>query len=231
MSLDTTPRGSISIECLVNGPIETNSYFVGSAGQWVVIDPAWDGNALVERFYAEHPDETLLGAVCTHGHADHVGGVAGVRAALGDGCLYALPAKDAELPARNIAEQRAMWGIDTPDPGEPTRALTEGDVLAVGDVMLQVMEVPGHTPGGIVLFAATQEGNVAFVGDTLFPGGHGRTDLSGGDEAAIMRSLAKLAGLLPADTLCYTGHGQTTTMEQELTTNPFMQWACARYNK
>ena len=78
-----------------------------------------------------------------------------------------------------------MWGIETPDPGEPTRLLAEGDTIELGDICLQVIETPGHTPGGIVLFAATEQGNIAFVGDTLFPGSHGRTDLSGGDEAAI----------------------------------------------
>ena len=222
MPLDIAPQGSVSIECLVNGPIETNSYFVGSAGEWVVVDPAWGGAALVERFYAKHPGEMLLGAVCTHGHADHVGGVAGVRAAMGEGCLYALPAKDAELPAQNIAEQRALWGIDTPDPGAPTRLIAEGDTLAVGEVTIQVMEVPGHTPGGIVLFIATEEGNIAFVGDTLFPNSHGRTDLAGGDEAAICRSLKKMARELPSDTVCLVGHGPATTMQSELAHNPFM---------
>ena len=215
MPLDIAPQGSVSIECLVNGPIETNSYFVGSAGEWVVVDPAWDGAALVERFYAKHPGEMLLGAVCTHGHADHVGGVAGVRVAMGEGCLYA-------LPAQNIAEQRALWGIDTPDPGAPTRLIAEGDTLAVGEVTIQVMEVPGHTPGGVVLFIAAEEGNIAFVGDTLFPNSHGRTDLAGGDEAAICRSLKKMARELPSDTVCLVGHGPATTMQSELAHNPFM---------
>ena len=116
-----------------------------------------------------------------------------------------------------------MWGIETPDPGEPTRLLAEGDTIEVGDVCLQVIETPGHTPGGIVLFAATEQGNIAFVGDTLFPGSHGRTDLSGGDEAAIMCSLSKLAKMLPPDTVCLTGHGDSTTMARELMQNPFMQ--------
>lgn len=222
MGLDLKPRGSVTIECIVNGPIGTNSYFMGCSGQWIVIDPAWDGTALVERFRAEHPGETLLGSVCTHGHADHVGGVAGVRAALGMACLYALPARDAELPAQNIAEQRVLWGIDTPDPGAPTRLIAEGDALAVGEATLQVMEVPGHTPGGVVLFAATKEGNIAFVGDTLFPGSHGRTDLAGGNEAATCRSLKKMARELPSDTVCLIGHGPMTTIEAELSDNPFM---------
>ncbi len=71
---------------------------------------------------------------------------------------------------RTSRNSELMWGIETPDPGEPTRLLAEGDTLEVGDVCLQVIETPGHTPGGIVLFAATEQGNIAFVGDTLFPG-------------------------------------------------------------
>ena len=116
-----------------------------------------------------------------------------------------------------------MWGIETPNPGEPTRLLAEGDAIEMGDICLQVIETPGHTPGGIVLFAATEQGNIAFVGDTLFPGSHGRTDLAGGDEAAIMRSLSKLARLLPADTTCLVGHGPSTTMQTECEHNPFMR--------
>lgn len=222
MGLDLKPRGSVTIECIVNGPIGTNSYFMGSSGQWIVIDPAWDGAALVERFRAEHPGETLLGSVCTHGHADHMGGVAGVRSSLGKSALYALPAKDLETVTQNIEEQRLMWGIDTPDAGAPTRLLVEGDSLTIGDALLQVMEVPGHTPGGVVLFAATLQGNVAFVGDTLFPGGHGRTDLSGGDDEAILDSLVRMGRDLPPSTMCLIGHGPATTIEAELSDNPFM---------
>lgn len=94
-----------------------------------------------------------------------------MRTTVGEGCQYELCAKDVAVPHANIEEQRAMWGIETPDPGEPTRLLAEGDTLEVGDICLQVIETPGHTPGGIVLFAATEQGNIAFVGDTLFPGG------------------------------------------------------------
>lgn len=231
MALDLTPHGSVQVESVVNGPIETNTYFLGCAGTWAVIDPAWEGEKLVGHFRSVHSDGALLGAVCTHGHADHVGGVAGVRRELGEDAIFELSAKDVETARANIREQREMWNIDTPDPGEPTRLLAEGDTVKVGDAVLQVIETPGHTPGGIVLFAATENGNIAFVGDTLFPGGHGRTDLTGGNEVTMMHSLAKMARLLPPDTVCYTGHGQTTTMEQELAANPFMQWACKRYNK
>lgn len=224
MALDLTPRGSVSIETLVNGPIQTNSYAVISSGECLIVDPAWEGGRLVEHIQAEHPEVRVLGSVCTHGHADHVGGVAGVRAAVGGSALYELCAKDVAVTRTNIEEQRVMWGIETAHPGEPTRLLAEGDVVEFGNACLQVIETPGHTPGGIVLFAATEQGNIAFVGDTLFPGSHGRTDLSGGDEAAIVRSLSKLARLLPPDTVCLTGHGDSTTMERELAQNPFMHF-------
>ena len=223
MALDLTPRGSVSIETLVNGPIQTNSYAVISSGECLIVDPAWEGGRLVEHIQAEHPEVRVLGSVCTHGHADHVGGVAGVRAAVGGSALYELCAKDVAVTRTNIEEQRVMWGIETADPGEPTRLLAEGDVVEFGNACLQVIETPGHTPGGIVLFAATEQGNIAFVGDTLFPGSHGRTDLSGGDEAAILRSLSKLAHMLPPDTVCLTGHGPSTTMARELMCNPFMR--------
>ena len=222
MQLDTTPCGTIDIEVVTNGPIETNTYFVISQGEALVIDPAWDGEQLAAEFQVRHPDVRLMVALCTHGHADHVGGVAGMRAALGEDFGFWLPADDTAVPAENIAHQRS-WGIDTPNPGEPTRMIHEGDTIAVGNAMLQAIAVPGHTPGGMVYFAATERGNIAFVGDTLFPGSHGRTDLAGGDERAILASLAKLARLLPDDTTCLTGHGPATTMAIERATNPFMR--------
>ena len=88
VSLDLTPKGSVKIETLVNGPIQTNSYAVISDNECVIIDPAWEGGRLVEHIRAEHPGIRMLGAVCTHGHADHVGGVAGVRTTVGEGCQY-----------------------------------------------------------------------------------------------------------------------------------------------
>ena len=73
VSLDLTPKGSVEIETLVNGPIQTNSYAVISNNECVIIDPAWEGERLVEHVRAEHPGVRVLGTVCTHGHADHVG--------------------------------------------------------------------------------------------------------------------------------------------------------------
>lgn len=126
MSLDVTPKGSVEIETLVNGPIQTNSYAVISDNECVIIDPAWEGERLVEHIRAKHPGVRMLGVVCTHGHADHVGGVAGVRTTVGEGCQYELCSKDVAVPHANIEEQRAMWGIETSDPGEPDASARRG---------------------------------------------------------------------------------------------------------
>ncbi len=213
----------MQVETVVNGPIQTNTYFVIVDGECLVVDPAWDGEGLARDFAATYPDVRIVALVCTHGHADHVGGIAGMRKVLGEGVPYLLPSADTDTVSESIAWQRARWGIETPFPGEPTRLIDDGDIISVGSVTFKVIATPGHTPGGVVLFAHDDADKVAFVGDTLFPGGHGRTDLAGGDQGAIMNSLAKLGRTLPADTLCYVGHGPTTTIKQELFCNPFMQ--------
>lgn len=228
----------MKLECVVNGPIETNTYFVIAGGEALVIDPAWEGEKLARDFAERHPDVRIAGIACTHGHADHVGGVAGMRRALGGDLPFMLPADDRDMVPANIERQR-QWGIETEDPGEPTRLLRDGDRVTVGDVSFQVIATPGHTPGGVVFYAAFPGGEdapaagageaeqpraaIAFVGDTLFPGSHGRTDLAGGDERAILVSLAKLGRTLPPETRCYIGHGPATTIARELAANPFMR--------
>lgn len=82
MTLDLTPRGAASIEALVNGPIQTNSYAVISNDECLIVDPAWEGERLVEHIHTAHPEVRVLGSVCTHGHADHVGGLPGFELSL-----------------------------------------------------------------------------------------------------------------------------------------------------
>lgn len=223
LELNLEPAGALDISCVVNGPIETNTYFVCSQNEAIIVDPAWDGERLVRDFQQAHPSVRIVGIVCTHGHADHVGGVAGARRVLGEGVPFMIAEDDAAFMAGAIESMKDMWGYEFEMPPAPDRLLHEGDQVAFGNVSLQVIATPGHTPGGIVLFCAARTGNVAFVGDTLFPGSHGRTDLAGGDEAAILRSLSKLAHMLPPDTVCLTGHGPSTTMARELMCNPFMR--------
>ena len=229
MTLDMTEKGSLAIHCVVNGPIQTNTYFVVSGDEVVVIDPAWEGERLAEVLAERCPGKRVAAIICTHGHADHIGGVAGIRRALGSDVPFMISEADSEIMGRAIEDMCEMWGFDHEMPPAPDRLLNEGDTIAFGDVELQVMATPGHTPGGIVLFCAATTGNVAFVGDTLFPGAHGRTDLAGGSEKQVIDSLGKMGVLLPADTLCLIGHNDTTTVARELETNLFMRRGLRHY--
>lgn len=204
------------IRQFIVGPIQTNCYAYVSQGACMVVDPGDSGAAVADQL----ADVRVDYIVATHGHGDHVGGVAALRDATG--APFCINAADAEMATH--AGEPSELGIAYDDNAPtPDRALAEGDVLTVGTATFTVMQTPGHTPGGIVLVGGGSAQGVAFVGDTLFPGSHGRTDLAGGDEAAIMASLVRMGRELAPTTHVLCGHGPATTMERELAQNPFLR--------
>lgn len=204
------------IRCFVVGPIQTNCYAYISEGACMVVDPGDSGAAVAEQL----DDVRVDYIVATHGHGDHVGGVAGLKRACG--APYLIHPADAVLAtcAGEVSEIGIAYDDNAP---LPDRELSDGDVLHVGTAEFEVIETPGHTPGGIVLLGKGSAEGVAFVGDTLFPGSHGRTDLAGGDEGQILASLHKLAGRIPPSARLLCGHGPSTTMFAELAHNPFLR--------
>lgn len=204
------------IETLPLGPVGTNCFIVGdeTTRQAAVIDPGDAAPRVLEAL--RRLRLTAEAIVITHAHFDHVGGVQGVAEATGAPVLIG----EHELPVLRVAAERAMtlFGIQVPEPPEPDRLLKAGDVLVLAGASWRVVHTPGHSPGHICLLGD----GVAFVGDVVFQGSIGRTDLPGGDFDTLMRSIARHILTLPDETVLYNGHGPATTVGQERRTNPFL---------
>ena len=204
------------IRQFVVGHLSTNCYALVSDGKCLVIDPGADGAWIAN----ELNDVSVVGVVATHGHHDHVGGVRALCEATG--APFMVSVGDAARSQRALELSSHVFDVsegNVQDAPAPNRELREGDVIDVGSLKLKVLETPGHTEGGIVLLGD----GFAFMGDTLFAGSCGRTDLVGGNHNTLMQSLARLKSAIPPSTVLLCGHGPATTMATELATNPFLQ--------
>lgn len=205
----------MSAELLVMpiGPLRTNVALIGDPArrEAIVIDPAIPSladliAALVERNWK------LVLALATHGHWDHMGELAALARHVRAHESRELAIGSHPLDRHRLEEPRPM-AAPFPIPSVvPSRDLSEGDRVRAGAIDLLVMHTPGHTEGSISLF--DERAGILYSGDTLFQGAWGRTDLPGGDEAAMLASLARLARL-PAETRVIPGHGAATTIGDE----------------
>ena len=184
----------------------------------IVIDPAFSTEAEGKKTVLQLIETNGLDAkyiINTHGHADHVSGNGVVKKATG--ALILIHELDAPLLGVSGQEWASMFGIRlTSPPADET--LHEGDTITIGTVTLSVLHTPGHTPGGISLIGT----DCVFVGDTLFNGSIGRTDLPGGSYKQIINSIEQKLVTLPDNYTVYPGHGSTTTIAEEKRSNPFL---------
>ncbi len=200
---------------LIVGPLETNCYIVGCerTGLCVVIDPGGNGQKVLKTI--EVLGLTPIFIVNTHGHFDHTAANAYLKRATGAELLIHRADEPLILgQSRNAA----FWGIEVEDSPPADRYIDEGDLIVIGDITLQVIHTPGHTPGGVSLFTD----RMVFVGDTLFQGSIGRTDFPGGDYRQLISSIKEKLLPLGDDVIVYPGHGPQTTIGQERQTNPFL---------
>jgi hydroxyacylglutathione hydrolase len=207
------PAGSFAANCYLVAP--------EPGAECVIIDPGEDSADTIAEIVADRrlkPVAVLL----THGHIDHVWSVAPVCGARGIPA-YIHPDDRALLsdPARGLplgAGQQLFGGLEFTEPDD-VRELTDGTVLNLAGLEITVGHAPGHTPGSVVF---RSDPAVMFSGDLLFAGSIGRTDLPGGDTAAMMDSLARVCLTLPDETRVLPGHGPQTTIGVERASNQFL---------
>ena len=182
----------------------------------VVIDPGGDVPKILDAI--KQTGVTVEKIWLTHGHIDHVGGAADLRDALK--VPIEGPHEADKFLLDNVVESGARFGMTGVRNFAPDRWLAEGDTVSIGDLSFDIFHCPGHSPGSVVFF--NKELRFAHVGDVLFAGSVGRTDLPGGSHATLINSI--LTKLLPLgdDVGFICGHGAGSSIGQERMTNPFI---------
>lgn len=199
------------------GPFGENTYLVWDpvSRDALAVDPGAGTAGLLDALRGE--GLMLHAILLTHAHLDHVEGVGELKAATRAPIVIH---PDALLQYRAVPLQAEAFGLRAPSLPEPDRTYRGGDRLREGTLELEVVDAPGHAPGHVVL--VSREGGFAFVGDVVFAGSIGRTDLPGGDFRTLMTSIREAVLSLPASTRLFPGHGPETTVEHERRFNPFL---------
>ncbi len=215
---DDTPAQPLSVTVVPVTPFQQNASILVCArtGEAAVVDPGGD----VERIEAalKETGGTCRQILLTHGHIDHAGGAAKLAERLSVPVVG--PHEADRFLLETLVRSGMTVGIEDAEAVEPDRWLEEGETVSVGDIAFEVREVPGHTPGHILFYAA----DLAFVigGDALFQGSIGRTDFPYGDHARLIASIRDKMLTLPDHVTVLPGHGPATTIGVERAGNPFL---------
>ena len=210
----------MQIDTIVLGDFQTNCYCVRKdekSRQCLIIDPGLEAEPLVQML--NHNEYSPVDILLTHGHADHIGGVETLRENWPD-VKVTIHKDDASMltsPTRNLSLM-AGYMVQT-QPADELLNSENSFYTSVG-LRFRLLNTPGHTPGGICLYDASEQ--VLFAGDTLFAGSIGRTDFPGGNTSQLLEMIREKILILPDATKIYPGHGPATTVKQEKDFNPFV---------
>jgi glyoxylase-like metal-dependent hydrolase (beta-lactamase superfamily II) len=205
---------TLRVDQLSLGPIGTNCYVVrasANAPEAIVVDPSGDATDL--RLRLAHLGTSCAAILVTHGHWDHLVGVADLAEGVGAPVYMAEGERTLLESPRDFAPPSIALRPYTPDV-----LLAGGESLDIAGIDLDVLSVPGHSPAHLAYHAD----GCLFSGDVLFAGSVGRTDFPGSDWEILLSSIRSLMDAFPADTIVYPGHGPVTTLGDELARNPFL---------
>ncbi|HWQ46079.1 MAG TPA: MBL fold metallo-hydrolase [Longilinea sp.] len=209
---------TLEIATYVLGPLSNNTYLLGDSlsRQAVLIDPSFDSENLLEIIRAENWKLTAIWV--THAHFDHMVGVEAVSQSTTPPLPVGLHPADRLLwRSGALADQ---FGLREFHPPEPTILFSEGQELTIGDESVRVDHTPGHSPGSVIFYSASA--GTCLTGDLIFRGSIGRTDLVGGNLSVLMASVQEKILTLPPETRLLPGHGEETTVAEEMRNNPFL---------
>lgn len=210
----------LQVACIVSLPFEENTYVVRMKDRddCIVVDPGLEPEKIIEHLDSENitPAAILL----THGHADHIGGNAALKARWPD-CPLVIGAADAPKLTDPNLNLSGPFGVPLISP--PADLLVrEGDEYQAAGLSFQVAEIPGHSIGHVVFVSRQGQPTIVLGGDVLFAGSVGRTDFPDGSFEQLEHGIHQKLFSLPDDTLVLPGHGPVTTIGREKRTNPYV---------
>lgn len=210
----------MQVDGVISGAYETNCYIVrksSSDKECLLVDAGLEASSLIVFLKEHHLNPVSV--VLTHGHIDHIGGLPQLRSKYPDLKVY-IHKLDAEMLGDESNNLSLVLG--QPMTAENADFLVEqGSSIETAGMKLEVLHTPGHTPGGMCLYA--KEDGIVFVGDTLFADSIGRTDFPNGSMTQLVDGIKKKLLTLPSETVCYPGHGPTTTIAREKAHNQYLQ--------
>lgn len=203
----------------VFSPIDVNTYIlVDDSGNCAIIDCGCyekQESEEIENFIKEKGINPVL-LLNTHCHLDHLFGNSFVLEKYG---LRTFSSELDELNRKNASQHAMLFGLTMDTPPEPAGFISDNQIVTFGTTELKALHVPGHTSGSLAFYS--EKNNCVFTGDALFSGSIGRTDLQGGNYETLIRSIKNKLFVLPPSTVVYPGHGNETTIEREMKSNPF----------